>query len=154
MLLARRKFIVSSLLFTASAVLLSENAPSAFGRTLVEDGLSDEVLRDPMYRFTKETFEPYVGGYFEALGARGEMVPMKLVKVASYEPQDETKLSTGGKVETESFSLLFNAEAPLPRFTSIHEVKHGALGEFNLFLTRQDSATREIFYEAVFNHVR
>lgn len=56
-------------------------------------------------------------------------------------------------VETSSFALIFKAEAELPTFTSIHPIKHGAHGEFNLFLTRRDGDDGEIYYEAVFNHL-
>ena len=151
MLLARRKF-VSGLLFTASTVLLSGGVRSVLAQTIIRDGgMSDDVLRDPVLRFTKETFEPYVGGYFEAPGARGGMVVLKLLRVDSYEPKATL---TRAAVETNSFSLLFQADAPLPTFTSIYPIKHNALGEFDLFLTRRDGPNDEIRYEAVFNHLR
>ena len=154
MLLARRKFIKSSLIFTATAVLFSENTRFAFARTLLEDKeLPDGVLRDPIYSFTKETFEPYVGGYFEAVGPRGEMVPLKLVKVDSYVPQSDTKLCNRVHA-TDSFSLQFEAEGSLPPSPSIYQIKHGALGEFRLFLTRHDGPGRQVSYEAVFNRLR
>ena len=154
MLLPRRKFIQSSLIFSATAVLLNANTPLGFARTLIDDGqLSDEVLRNPLYSFSRETFEPYVGGYFQAAGPRGEMVPLKLVKVDSYSPKSETKICKRTR-KTESFSLLFDAEGSLPPFTSIHEIKHGALGDFSLFLTRHDGPNRQISYEAVFNRLR
>lgn len=151
--LARRKFIASSLVFTAS-VLFSGNTRLGFARTLIDDGrLSSDVLNDPLYSFTRETFEPYVGDYFEAVNARGG-IPLKLVKVDTYVPQPETKISTGTTVKTDSFSLVFSAEAALPEVTSIHRIKHGALGDFSLFLTRQGDSGRGIVYEAVFNRVR
>lgn len=153
MLLPRRKFLESSLLFGASVLILS-NARQAFSRALINSNeLPIDVLRDPVYQFSKETFEPYVGGYFEALNARGEMVALKLIKVDSYQPKEATKITTGRPVDTESFSLLFSAEAPLSA-ASIHRIKHGALGEFKLFLTRVYGSSREIYYEAVFNRVR
>ena len=151
MALARRKFLKSSLVFGASALLVWGNASSAFARTLLDDGkLPDEVLNDPLYRFTRETFEPYVGGYFQAPNDRDELVALKLIKVESYAPKSETRTA----VATDSFSLLFGAERALPRYKSIHPIKHGALGDFNLFLTRQDGPRGEISYEAVFNRLR
>jgi hypothetical protein len=46
MLLARRKFVQSSLLFAASAFLFSESAGSVLAQTLSNDGqLSTEVLQ-------------------------------------------------------------------------------------------------------------
>ncbi len=153
MLIARRKFVQSSLLF--GALMFLGNARSGFASTLANDGqLSDNVLGDPVYRFTRETFEPYVGGYFEAPNARGEMVALKLLKVDSYAPNANTKITPGRPAATETFSLLFSAEAPLSHVTNIHSIKHGALGEFKLGLIRRDGASREIHYEAVFNHLR
>ena len=153
MLLPRRKFLESSLLFGASVLILS-NARQAFARALINSNeLPIEVLRDPVYQFSKETFEPYVNGYFEAPNGRGEMVALKLLKVASYQPKEETKMTTRSAIATESFSLLFSAEAALSA-ASIHPIKHGALGDFKLFLTRKPGKYREIYYEAVFNRVR
>lgn len=148
MLLARRKFVTSGLLFSASTVLFWDNARSVLAQTLRPgDQLSLEVLRDPVFSFKRETFEPYVGGYFESPGARGKMVALKLLKVESYEPKPRT-------IATDAFRLLFEADGELPLFSSIHPIKHGALGAFSLFLTRQDGPNGEIYYEAVFNHVR
>ena len=155
MLIARRKFLRAGLFFGASAIILNGNARLGFARSFSNDGpSSSELLNDPIYRFTRETFEPYVGGYFEAAGARGELVALKLVKVDSYNPDPNTKISTGKSAATESFSLLFSAASALPPFPSIRQIKHGALGDFSVFLTQQDSKTGEIFYEAVFNHTR
>jgi hypothetical protein len=147
MLLARRKFVQSSLLFTASTALLWGSARSALAQTLTRnDQLPDAVLRDPVLRFTRETFEPYIGGYFEVPGARGKTVTLKLVSVEAYTPPPRT-------IPTDSFVLLFSADGELPIFSSIHPIKHAALGEFSIFLTRRDSKD-EIFYEAVFTHLR
>lgn len=155
MSLPRRSFLRSSLLFGASAFLIFGNARRGLASALLDDGqLAPEVLRDPVYSFTKETFEPYVGGYFEAPNARGEMVALKLLKVESYAPNANTKLSPRGGAPTESFSLQFSAASALPALTSIHKIRHGALGEFKLFLTRHNGEDREIYYRAVFNHVR
>ena len=153
MLLPRRKFLESSLLFGASVLILS-NARPAFSKAFTNPNeLPIDVLRDPVYQFSKETFELYVGGYFEAPNARGEMVALKLLKVDSYQPKEGTKITTRSAIETESFSLLFSAEAALSA-KSIHPIKHGALGDFKLFLTRKTGKYREIYYEAVFNRVR
>jgi hypothetical protein len=154
MLIARRKFLRAGLLFGTSAVLLNGNMHLGFARALSDDRqLSDGVLNDPTYRFSRETFAPYVGGYFEVVGTRGETVALKLLKVESYTPQADTKISTGRPIETESFSLLFSAERALSPFTSMYLIKHGALGDFKLFLTRGDQKGY-ITYEAVFNRTR
>jgi len=151
MLLARRKFVQSSLLFTATTLLFWDNTRSVLAQTLRgDDGqLSDQVLRDPVMRFTRETFEPYVGGYFEAPGARGKTVTLKLLKVEAFQPKSSTRTA----IPTKAFLLLFEADGELPIFTSIHPLKHPALGEFSLFLVRRDGPNGEIYYEAVINHL-
>ncbi len=149
MLLARRKFVQTSLLFAASTFLFSENIRSGLAQTLSsDDKLSDQVLRDPVFRFTRETFEPYVGGYFESPGARGQTVTLKLVSVDPYTPNSKTPPAS------DSFTLHFDADGELPTFISIYPIKHAALGSFDLFLTRRDGAKGEISYEAVFNHLK
>ena len=149
MLLARRKFVQSSLLVTASTLMFWGNAKSGFAQALLsDDKLSDAVLRDPLFRFTRETFEPYVGGYFESPGARGQIVILKLVSVNTYTPNSKTATAT------DSFTLLFDADGELPKFTTIYPIKHAALGSFDLFLTRRNGPNGEISYEAVFNHLK
>lgn len=152
MLLARRKFIVSSLLFGASAFLVSGNVRPGLAQTLSDGRLSGEVLDDPTYRFSAETFKPYVGDYFESPGARGKTVALKLLSVDIFDAEKQTLTRTA--VATNSFSLLFSADGELPKFTSIYPIKHGALGEFDLFLTRRDTPNGDIRYEAVFNHLK
>lgn len=155
MLLERRKFLRTGLIFGATAALFYANAPSAFAHTLADDRLlSDEVLRDPLYSFTRETFAPYVGGYFVTAGTRGQKIGLKLLSAEAYTPKSQKLMPIRPAVQPESFSLEFKAEAPLPRLSSIYPVSHGALGDFNLFLTRRDAANGDIFYEAVFSRVR
>ena len=153
MLLARRKFVKTSLLFAASTFLFSDTTRSVLAQTLRSDGqLSTETLRDPVLGFTRETFEPYVGGYFEAPGPRGKLIALKLLRIETYKPKSGVMPKPG--LETDSFVLVFSAEAELPTFTSIHPIKHAALGEFSLFLTRRDGDNGDIYYEAVFNHLK
>ncbi len=46
----------------------------------------------------------------------------------------------------------FQSSEELPPFTSIHRMKHPALGNFDLFLTPREK-DGEFYYEAVFNHI-
>lgn len=150
-MLARRKFVQSGLLFTATTLLFWEPTKKALAQSLSRDNqVPAEAQRDPVFMFSRETFEPYVGDYFESPGARGKTVALKLIRVDAYTFGEKSRIPA---VTTKSFVLLFSAEAPLPTFTSIHPLKHPALGEFNVFLTRRDNKDGDIFYEAVFNHV-
>jgi hypothetical protein len=102
------------------------------------------------FMFTRATFEPYVGGIFQAPDSLGRLVSLTLLRATTNTPS--ARISTGRPVVTDSFSLMFRAERSLPPFTSIHHVSHPALGQFDLFMTpRQRDGV--FYYEAVFNHI-
>ena len=159
MRLPRRKFLKTSLLSVASAGL----ALSA-GRVVAQKQKSqittslDPVLdlpvqaqTDPVASFTPETFKPYIGGIFTAPNARGEKVELELLSVATFKPSNPR--SRKGVVKTESFSLTFRAAAELSPFTSIYKINHPSLGDFQLFLTDNETDGGEILYHAVINHL-
>ena len=105
---------------------------------------------EPTYMFRRETFDPYVGGIFQAPDARGRMISLTLMSATTNRPT--VKLSRTKAIPTESFSLMFKAEQRLPWFTSIHRMSHPALGNFDLFLTPREK-DGVYYYEAVFNHI-
>lgn len=114
-------------------------------------GIPIEAQKDPVFWFTYETFEPYVGGIFQAPNSRGELVELRLERATKYVASNTvTKRSR----RSDSFSLMFKASEGLPPFTSIHSIRHPALGEFDLFLTPKRGPEGEFLYEAVINHVR
>lgn len=160
MSIARRKFLKMGALSVVSAGITLAGVRTASAQksgTPTVSNSSDipiEAQQDPVFWFKPETFKPYVGGFFEAPNARGEMIAMKLVSLGIYKPSKSALQLTRSRVETESFTLLFKAEAQLPPFTSTHRIKHPSLGEFHLFLTPQRSETGELLYEAVFNHLQ
>jgi hypothetical protein len=108
--------------------------------------------------FTAATFEPYVGGYFQTLNTRGQVVALKLLKVEKFEARKKQKFEMRAAimrnaVQTNSFSLLFVSEERLPQFTTIYKIEHAALGQFDLFLTAGTGKQGELYYQAVFNHL-
>jgi len=108
--------------------------------------------------FTAATFEPYVGGYFQTLNARGQMVALKLLKVQKFQTRKVEKFRLRAEImlsaiQTNSFSLLFISEERLPQFTTIYKIEHAALGQFDLFLTASTGKHGELYYQAVFNHL-
>ena len=164
MSLERRKFLKMGVLSVFSAGFVISSArigfaqESAAGRTKpsVEGSASLPLTaqQDPVFWFKAETFKPYVGGFFEAPNSIGEMIPLQLLSVESFKPSKSALLLTQRVGESESFSLLFKAAAPLPPFTSIHRIKHPSLGEFQLFLTPRKAKSGELSYEAVINHIK
>jgi len=143
---AFRSTLSAGLLLTAARVGLGQKSNSADGREI-----PIEAQKEPVFLFKESTFEPYLGGIFQAPNARGEMIELRLVHIKKHEQKNEL---TKRALATESFALIFKASDELPPFTSIHHISHPALGKFDLFLTPRKSNKDEFFYEAVINHVQ
>lgn len=94
---------------------------------------------DPLESFRYETFRDRAGETFAVPAAGVELV------LASVEDKGE-----GGR-EGGAFSLYFHgpADPMLPQAT--HHVKHGELGEFELFLVPVGRTADGFEYEAAFN---
>jgi len=156
--LSRRTFLRDGLLSAFSLVLLLASSRVSLGQQKNEIGrvppgspVPLEAQKEPVYFFREETFKPYVDGIFQAPNARGEMIELRLIRVEGYKA---TGKLTKSSRETKAFSLTFKASAELPPFTSIHTIKHPALGEFDLFLTKRKTDDGDIYYEAVINHLQ
>jgi|SRR5919205_775422 hypothetical protein len=106
--------------------------------------------QSPLFYFTQETFRPYVGGIFVARSGSSS-ARMTLAAVSACTPGPTTKLTLGAAPPTECFILTFTSPDRLSDLKSIYDIRHGALGEFPLFLTRRDGPNRTQLYEAVFN---
>lgn len=155
---SRRTFLREGLCSVISVALLLAGSRAGLAQTAQGQGgvspstqpeIPIDAQKDPVFFFKAETFKPYVNGIFQAPNARGEMIDLRLTKVETYKSSD--KLTNR---ETSGFSLTFKASAELPPFTSIHTIRHSALGEFDLFLTKRKTDDDELFYEAVFNHFK
>ena len=152
----RRNFLTSCLLFGASSGLIIANGRSVFASQ--PDDIPIESQRDPLFMFTAATFEPYVGGYFQTLNSRGQVVALKLLKVAKFQTRKADKFRVRAEImsnaiQTNSFSLLFISDERLPQFKTIYKIEHAALGQFDLFLTASTGKQGEFYYQAVFNHL-
>jgi hypothetical protein len=135
------------LLLTAAKVGFSQKSTSAQS----DPEIPLEAQREPVFLFTESTFRPYLHDVFQGFNARGEIVELRLVRIDKSEMKN---LLTKRARTTDTFALMFQASDELPPFTSIHKIRHPALGEFYLFLTSRKSKQGEQFYEAVINHVR
>ena len=155
---SRRAFLRDGLCSVISIALLLAGSRTGLGQTVQGQGrvspntqpeIPIEAQKDPVFFFRYETFKPYVNGIFQAPNARGEMIDLRLTKVEAHKSSDKPT-----QRQTTGFTLTFKASAELPPFTSIHTIKHSALGEFDLFLTKRETELGEFFYEAVINHVK
>ncbi len=157
--LSRRSFlrdglcsVVSvTLLLASSRISLGQQQKNEIGRIPPGSPVPLEAQKDPVYFFREETFKPYVNGIFQAPNARGEMIELRLIRVEGFKASARLTSRTR---ETKSFSLTFKASDELPPFTSIHTIKHPALGEFDLFLTKRKTNEGDLYYDAVINHLQ
>ena len=117
-----------------------------------EEPIPFQAQQNPLFFFRAETFRPYVGGVFTAR-AGGNSIEMTLVGVRDCSPKPTTKLTTKKAPKTECFALEFSSAGTLTDLTSIYDIEHAALGEFQLFLTRREGPGGKSLYEAVFNRV-
>ena len=140
-----------ALLLASSRVGVGQTQKNEIGRVPPGSPVPIEAQKDSVYLFREETFKPYVGGIFQAPNARGEMIELRLIRVQVYKPASKL---TNRTRETKAFSLTFKAADELPPFTSIHTIRHPALGEFDLFLTKRKTDDGDIFYDAVINHLQ
>jgi len=144
---------VALLLASSRAGLAQQTSQQNIGRVPPGSAVPIEAQREAVFMFREETFKPYVDGIFQAPNARGEMIELKLIKVQGFKAPALSKLTSRTR-ETKSFVLLFKASGELPPFTSIHTIKHPALGEFDLFLSKRTTDDGDIYYEAVINHLQ
>ena len=165
MAISRRNFIRSATLSALSAGLILKSGDLVFGQGTKRSNLSQvprtaagdfqipaSAAENPVIYYKQATFEPYVGGTFISRDARGRAIQMTLVSVTGYAPDRATRITTSNPRPSDSFTLLFRASRELPPFTSIYVIEHAVLGKFDLFLKRA-GADKQVFYEAVVNHI-
>ncbi len=155
MAISRRFFLKSGSLTALAAGAALSSRRLAFGQSQGDPGFQIPITaqQQPTYMFTRATFDPYVGGIFQAPDARGQMINLTLLSTTTNKPAASTRISTRRARDTDSFSLSFKASRPLPPFTSIHRISHPSLGDFDLFLTPRPQDRGVMMYEAVFNHI-
>lgn len=158
MSVSRRRFLKTSALSAlAAACLLGPGLP-AFGQDSSQSGpdadfpIPYEATQDPVFYYTRETFEPYVGGVFRGWVGR-TAVDLVLLSVTSYAPAPATQIMTTRARRTDTFSLTFRADRSLSTLTDTHRLDHAALGRFVLNMKRSVDERGRIIYEAVISHV-
>ena len=88
MSVTRRKFLRSGAITVLSAGLVFRPGAIAFGQDVKRPDaarglypIPQQAQRDPVFAYTRATFEPYVGGIFSTRGVGGGTVELTLVAV-------------------------------------------------------------------------
>lgn len=163
MSVTRRRFLRSGAITVLAAGLVFRPGVLAFGQD--KKGADSahgfqvpyEAQQNPVFFYTRATFEPYVGGVFQTRGLGGGVVELTLVSIHDWnakQPKSKIRVATAtSTARTDCFSLLFRASGKLPELTTIYRLEHGALGTFDLFMTPSKGEHGERIYEAVINHL-
>lgn len=152
MSVSRRRFLRSGAMAAVTAGFLLEPLVRVRGESksiINHFGIAGGV---PLFNYGRSTFEPYIGGIFTARDAAGKAVKLRLGRVTGYTPNPRTRISTAKCLQTDCFSLFFEASRELPPTSSTHAIEHPKLGTFPLFLSRAD-VKGHIYYEAVIHRL-
>src|ERR1700742_1123113 len=139
MSLTRRIFLKSGAMSVLAAGFLIQPARSAFAQSLrpnnpaLDFQVPYEAKLSAVFSYTRETFEPYIGGVFQTRGVGASTVDLTLVSVHDCKPDAKSLNVTKKSRPSECFTLNFRASGPLTELSSIYKLRHGALGEFDLF---------------------
>jgi hypothetical protein len=153
----RRVFLKSAFMSVAAAGLVSQSTQFAFGqKNRLKDSegnfqIPAQALGDPLFHFTRMTFEPYLGSDFRVTVGPYKTVNLTLVKVEDQRPRVRKGMP---RTEGESFLLLFEASGELSELQQTYVLQHEALGKFSLFLVNASEKGKGTFYAAVINHTR
>jgi len=153
--LSRRRFVITGSLAACCALASGARAfgqKSNQSKPAADFAVPHEAKQSAAFYYTHETFEPYVGGVFRGW-VGNEPVDLVLVRVKSYTPKAESKLTKGPTRPTRSFTLTFRSDRPLSELTDTHRLEHAALGKLELMLTAGQGEGGKYFYEAVFTHL-
>ena len=155
----RRRFLKSATLAAVSTGMALGFGRAAMGQKkgkaldhFIGHQIPIKAQQETLFYFSEATFRPYLNDIFQAPDSRSRLVALELISVNGYKWKADSMVSTSKARETRSFSLMFKASKPLPPFTSIHRMRHPALGKFDLFLTPREK-DGAFYYEAVFNHL-
>ncbi|MCA1635793.1 MAG: hypothetical protein LC802_19420 [Acidobacteria bacterium] len=170
----RRTFLRTGALAAISAGFALSSVRLAFGQESKQTNpaldfqVPYETQLDPVFNYTKATFEPYVGGLFSARGNDGRQVTLTLVAVrdlsdkvrarvsnetaAQFKRRQRVAVITTKSRATNTFALVFHASGPLSELSTIHQLDHAALGKFSLFLVGSEGESGRRVYEAVISH--
>lgn len=155
----RRMFMKSGAMSALAAGLVFNAGAFVFGQSLrrsdpaVDFQIPYEATQSPTFYFTRDTFAPYVGGIFTTRGVGVRSVNLTLQPVRDCTPKAATRLMTKPARKSDCFALTFRSTAKLSDLTTIYRLDHGALGQFDVFMTRREGGRGVYFYEAVFNHL-
>lgn len=147
----RREFLKIGSLAIVGGLFLSGNE-IAFGQTAQKKGyfqIPAEIYAERANSLSVANFEPLVNSSFVIKRKNIGDAVLKLVEVVN---DKDKRANSGGKISTESFSLIFQTGRGVKKLADkIYTVNHPELGEFRIFLSSVGRSGNR--YQAVFNRL-
>jgi hypothetical protein len=157
MSISRRKFVKAGSMAALIGLSVSPFS-TALGQTAVKRAQNEppdngyfltpaEATTDRVFYFQLSTFEPHLNTDFTSrLGVA--VTTLRLTEVEAC-PTPAATENAG-----ECFTLTFRADRELNSLSTIHTLEHGALGEFQIFVspTKHAKDPDGLYYVAVINH--
>lgn len=158
MVLSRRDFVRLGSLCAISAGLSLGFIDQAFGQerrgkpdsTKTGFAIPFEAQRDPLFFMTKQTFAQYLETKFIIDPGYTFPIETTLIEVKDTRSVTARKRNTPGQ---ECFLLTFRIEGEKTVKQGTYQVKHDALGTFELFVVPSEDRDGRKFFEAVINRV-
>jgi hypothetical protein len=109
---------------------------------------------DPLFQMTRVTFSQYLSTRFTIDPGYISPVETTLIEVKDLRPAADIKKNLPGK---ECFRLTFKATSEVSRTVKLKQgtfqVKHDALGSFELFVVPSEDKEGDVFFEAIINRL-
>jgi hypothetical protein len=105
---------------------------------------------DPVFQMTRATFIPYVETKFIIDPGYTFPIEMTLIEVKDLRSAADKKRNLPGK---ECFMITFRPPEDTALKQGTYQIKHDALGTFELFIVPVTNKAGDIFFEAVINRM-
>lgn len=156
MTVTRRNFLRTGTMIALSAALPLSLASFAAGQERrakvpnpdVPFVMPAEAQRNPLSRYTQQTFAPYVNTIFSTNSEHlAEIVLIEVKETPLVVDRRAAKVPAG-----ECFTLVFRGTSAKRFPQNTYRIEHAALGTFDMFITPTDRPSRDVqYYTAVIN---
>ncbi len=162
MAISRREFIRTSSMLAISASLslgitnfaMAQKRGATPAQTNSGFAVPYKAQLDPLFQMTRVTFSQYLSTKFTIDPGYISPVETTLIEVKDLRSAADIKKNLPGK---DCFRLTFKASGTVSHRGMLKQgtfqVKHGALGDFELFVVPSSDKSGDVFFEAIINRL-
>jgi hypothetical protein len=158
MVFSRRDFVrLGSLCFLSAGLSLGfleravgQQLNSAPDTTATDFPIPIEAQSDPLFFMSRRTFTQYLETIFIIDPGYTRPIETTLIKVEDTRPAN---LRKGNASSQECFVLTFRCESSFTVNQGTYQIRHAALGDFELFVVPSEDSEGKMYFQAVINRV-